>query len=451
MEKAITEDIIIIGTAHISAKSVAEVKAAIEKHRPKAVAIELDERRFETLAEGRKKWESTPLTQLIHGRNAYFFMAQALLSSMQKRMGKEFGVEPGSEMLAAVEGAKGVGAKLVLADRDITITLQKAWRLMTFREKFRIWWEMMKLMVPTVEEEEEEGGKGDDKEAGGKKGEGTGEGTEGKGTEGDEGLTEEERKAKYDKFKKKLAGKGSLKEKLDFDEMMEDDILTAMMEELRVLAPTVAEVLIRERDIYISKRIVDAYEKHGKVVAVVGAGHVHGIEKYVKRALVKKKSLPTYKKLERVPPKGFDWLKAVGYSIPILFIALCVWLAYTARWDDILQVLVWWSLITGTCAMIGAIVAWGHPVSWVVAFLAAPIATLHPAIATGWFAGAAELWVRKPKNKDLLELMSGDYETFGQYYHNKVFKIIIVTAFTNLGAMVGTFIAGSKILTDICL
>jgi len=221
------------------------------------------------------------------------------------------------------------------------------------------------------------------------------------------------------------------------------------MEELRRIAPTVANVLIKERDVYISKRIVDAYRRHGRIVAVVGAGHVAGIERYVKKALAKKK-LPTYKKLEYVPPKKVDWLKLVGYSIPVLFIGLCVWLAYTARWGDILDMLVWWTLITGTCAMIGCIVAWGHPVSWVVAFAAAPIATLHPALATGWFAGAAELWVRKPENKDLMELMSGDYETFGQYYRNKVFKILIVTAFTNLGAMVGTFIAGSKIASEIC-
>jgi pheromone shutdown-related protein TraB len=462
MEAKIGDDIVLIGTAHISEKSVEEVKAAIERYKPDVVGIELDENRYKVLLDKAKAWKNLPLRKLIEGRNSYFFMAQAFLTNMQKRLGDQTGVEPGSEMLAAAEAAKEHGAEISFIDRDITITLKRAWRKMRFMERTKVFWELMKLVAPPEEEEME----------------------------------------------------------IDLEELMREDAISMMMRELKGFAPTVAEVLIDERDEYISKRILESTRK-GKVVAVVGAGHLEGIRRNIEKVRKGSRKLRPYEELERIPRKGFSWsfgitgmfiglmvgnflgqllfpfylegldlgsfhmwhplykevvlvrtaialfcmlgllmgllgagltgMKGLGYSIPFLFVFLLVFLAVNSKWDDIRDVLVYWILINGICALIGAIIAWGHPASWVAAFLAAPWTSLNPAVAAGWVAGAVELWVRKPKNEDLLELFSGTFETFGEFLRNKVFKVIAVTALVNLGSIVGTFIAGWWIASKICI
>jgi len=105
LEEKITENIILIGTAHISEESVSEVRRAIETHQPAIVAVELCQRRFESITK-KDKWENTPVTALIKSNNAYFMLAQTFLSSIQRRLGQEYGVEPGSEMIAAMQEAE---------------------------------------------------------------------------------------------------------------------------------------------------------------------------------------------------------------------------------------------------------------------------------------------------------------------------------------------------------
>ena len=129
MEVKVSDNIILIGTAHISKDSVKEVRDAIEKYKPDIVAVELCERRHEAITK-KDKWESTPVTQLLKSNNAYLMLAQTFLSSIQRRLGKEYGVEPGSEMIAAMQEAKKFGLQVALVDRDISVTLKRAWRKM---------------------------------------------------------------------------------------------------------------------------------------------------------------------------------------------------------------------------------------------------------------------------------------------------------------------------------
>jgi pheromone shutdown-related protein TraB len=461
MEETIGDDIILIGTAHISEKSVEEVKEAIAKYKPDVVGVELDANRFKVLKDQAKAWKNLPLRKLIEGRNSYFFIAQAFLTNMQKKLGASTGVEPGSEMLAAASAAKEHGAEISFVDRDITITLKRAWRKMKLRERMKIFWELMKLVAPPEEEEME----------------------------------------------------------FDVDELMKEDAISMMMKELKGFAPTVAEVLISERDEYISKKVLEGTKK-GKVLAVVGAGHLKGIKKNIEKVRSGKRKLRSYKDLETIPRRGFRWsfavtgafiglmvgnflamllypgylegldlghfhmwhpayrgvvlvrtavaymciigmvigligagltgMKGLGYSIPFLFIFMLVFLALGNEWGDVRDVLIVWILINGICSLIGAILAWGHPASWAAAFLAAPWTSLNPALAAGWVAGAVELAIRKPKNEDLLELFSGSFDTLGDFLRNKVFKVIAVTALVNLGSIVGTIIATWWIASNIC-
>ncbi len=376
MKVKVNDNIILVGTAHISKDSVKEVKEVIEKYKPDIVAVELCKRRYEAITK-KDQWENTPITTLLKSNNAYLMLAQTFLSSIQRRLGKEYGVEPGSEMIAAMDEAKEHNLEVALVDRDISVTLKRAWRGMGFREKFRLTWEFMKAILGYDEEELEE---------------------------------------------------------LDLKELMNQDVISAMMEEFGEIAPSVANVLIHERDEYIAKKILDESKK-GKVVAVVGAGHLNGIKKY----LEKKKLDVDLKKLEYIPKKRFSILKTVGYTVPIIFVALIVYLFLTGGWGRAADALLMWFLINGSLSALGAIIARGHPLTWLTAFVAAPLTSLNPAIAAGWVAGYVEFKLRKPVVKDFQNLSKID--STKDFFNNRVIRLLMVVALANLGSMIGTFVA----------
>ena len=379
MLEKVNDKIILVGTAHISKESVEEVKKAIKDYKPDVVAVELCKRRHEAITK-KDKWENTPVTKLLKSNNAYLMLAQTFLSSIQRRLGKEYGVEPGSEMIAAMDVAKENKIDVALVDRDISITLKRAWRKMGFGEKFKLTWEFLKAILGYEEEDAED---------------------------------------------------------LDLEKLMDQDVISALMEEFGEIAPSVAEVLIHERDVYIAKKILDESKK-GKVVAVVGAGHIKGI----KKQLEKKKLETDLKKLEIVPKKRIKITKIAAYSIPVLFVALILWLVYsrgTDAWDQIKNVFIWWFLINGSLSAVGAAIARGHPLSIGTAFIAAPLTSLNPAIAAGWVAGYVEAKLRTPVVRDFKELSK--IESFKDFWNNRVIRLLMVVALANLGSMIGTLIA----------
>ena len=379
LQVKVKDNILLVGTAHISKDSVEEVRAAIDSFKPDIVAVELCKRRFEAITE-KDKWENTPLTSLLKSNNAYLMLAQTFLSSIQRRLGKEYGVEPGSEMVAAIDEAKKHNLQVALVDRDISITLKRAWRKMGIREKFRLSWEFLKAMVGFDEEELED---------------------------------------------------------LDLKELMDQDVISALMEEFGEIAPSATTVLIHERDEYIAKKISDESKK-GKVLAVVGAGHIKGI----KEQLEKKNVFTDLAQLEQVPKKRIKITKVIGYSIPILFVALIAWLVLTRgpeALDQLKNVFIWWFLIIGSLSAIFTAIARGHPLSILTAFFAAPFTALHPAIAAGWVAGYVEAKIRSPVVKDFKELSR--IETFKEFWNNRVIRLLMVVALANVGSMIGTIIA----------
>jgi pheromone shutdown-related protein TraB len=379
LQVKVNDNIILIGTAHISKESVKEVKDAIEKYKPDIVAVELCQRRYDAITK-KDQWEKTPVTKLLKSNNAYLMLAQTFLSSIQRRLGKEYGVEPGSEMIAAIDEAKKHNLEVALVDRDISITLKRAWRKMGFKEKFRLTWEFLKALMGYDEEEIEE---------------------------------------------------------LDLKKLMDQDVISTLMEEFGEIAPSVSTVLIHERDKYIAKKIQDESKK-GKVVAVVGAGHLKGL----KKQLEKKKLRINLKELEEVPKKRIRITKFAAYLIPVLFVALIVYLIFTRgpdAWGQIKNVFFWWFIINGSLSAIGAAIARGHPLSIGTAFLAAPLTSLNPAIAAGWVAGYVEAKLRTPVVKDFKELSK--IENFKEFWNNRVIRLLMVVALANLGSMIGTIIA----------
>jgi pheromone shutdown-related protein TraB len=385
LEEKINDNIILIGTAHISEESVNEVRQAIETYKPDIVAVELCQRRYDTITQ-KDKWENTPVSALIKSNNAYFMLAQTVLSSIQRRLGEEYGVAPGSEMIAAMDEAKKHNIKVALVDRDITVTLKRAWRKMGVREKFRVIWEFLKAMIGYDEEELEE---------------------------------------------------------LDLKELMKQDVISQMMEEFSKIAPSAATVLISERDQYIAQKIFDESKK-GKIVAVVGAGHITGIKKYLQTQELN----INLQELEKITKKRISLVKIIEVAIPVIFFSVIGWIIYstgTDPWNKIKDIFLVWFLVHGILSAVGAAIARGHPLSILTAFAAAPFTSLEPFFAPGWFAGLVELKLRKPLIKDFQDLSK--LESMRDFFKNKVIRLLMLVALANLGSMIGTIIALPWILS----
>ncbi len=210
----------IVGTAHISERSVEEVRQTIEAVRPDTVCVELCKTRHEAMVDA-SRWQNLDIFQVIKQRKFLFLLANLGLGAYQRRLGDKLGVKPGAELMEAVQAAEDVGAELVLADRDIQATLKRTWANLSFFNKFQVLGALM-------------------------------EGSFGKGEE----LTE-----------------------ADLEKLKEKDTLSEAMKEFAEKMPQVQIPLIDERDRFLMSAIEDAPGQ--TIVAVVGAGHVEGMTGYL--------------------------------------------------------------------------------------------------------------------------------------------------------------------------
>lgn len=217
-EAEVRDEIILIGTAHVSNKSVEEVKTVIARERPDIVAIELCRGRYESLKGGVK---DVAVTDILKGGNMTLFLVHSVLAYFQNKIGSELDVKPGSEMIAAIDASEELNIEIALVDRDINVTLQRFIAKMGFFEKLKMFGALAGAVF----------------------------------------------------------GFGKTAE-IDIDTITEEDVVTQMVSELRQFSPTTASVLIEERDAFIAKKLVDL-KGRGRVVAIVGAGHRSGITEYL--------------------------------------------------------------------------------------------------------------------------------------------------------------------------
>lgn len=322
-----------------------------------------------------KKWEDTNILDIIKQGKIFLFLINLLLSNYQKKLGDKFGVKPGSEFIEAINVAEKENIKIALIDRDIQTTLKRAWNKMKLKEKLKL---MFGVFLGFFEEEEEE----------------------------------------------------------DIIEKLQDkDIVNELLNELSKEIPSVKETLIDERDKYIALKILQSDAK--KLVAVIGRGHMDGVKRALSE-LNKKGIKREIKELELVPQKK-NSLKYIGYLIPMIFFGIVIYGFFTKGIEFTMKVFFVWIMVNGTLSALGAALALAHPVSILVAFVAAPITSLNPTIAAGWFAGLSEVKFRKPKIKDFEGLNS--INGFTDLWKNGVTRIILVVAFSNIGSTIGTIYA----------
>jgi pheromone shutdown-related protein TraB len=188
--------------------------------------------------------------------------------------------------------------------------------------------------------------------------------------------------------------------------------------------------LIDERDRYLAEKIRQAPGK--KIVAVVGAGHVPGIKKYWQMPI-------DLKSLETLPPKK-KTLQLLKWFLPLSIVALLIYGFFTDGAKAGTGMVIWWVLAHGILAGIGAVIAFGHPLTVLSSMLAAPLTALNPMIAAGWVSGLVEAFSRKPKVRDF-ESLPQDILSIKGFWKNKVTRVLLVVVFTNLGSSLGTFVA----------
>lgn len=208
-------EFVVVGTAHISRESADLVREVIERERPDCVCIELDAQRHEALSKP-ERFESLDLKQVIRSQQLATLMLSLVMATYQRRLGFRLGIQPGTELMEASRTAEALGIPVALCDRDVRVTLRRAWAALGPWRKLMLLSSLMAGMFEKVE------------------------------------LTEE-----------------------DLRELRSEDVLSRLMRELGEAFPGLKAVLIDERDSYLTHRMKEAPGR--KVVAVVGAGHVEGI------------------------------------------------------------------------------------------------------------------------------------------------------------------------------
>jgi pheromone shutdown-related protein TraB len=368
-------EFILVGTAHVSKASVEEVREVIQREGPDRVCLEIDETRYNSLIK-KQHWQSLNIGQVLRERKGFLLLANLVLSSFQRRLGVEMGVAPGEEMITAVRVCQEQGIAFSLCDRDIQVTLRRAWSRSSFWGKNK----MLAAMLSSI----------------------------------------------------------FTREKLDAEEierLKSRSTFQNMMEELASFLPSVKEVLIDERDRYLATRLYNSEGK--KIVAVIGAGHVGGIAENLQAleagtlendtsSLV---TIPPRKKISRVLP----------YLVPAIIVGLIVAGFFRSGWQLSLSMLWKWILVNGTLSAIGSLLALAHPITIAAAFLGAPITSLNPTIGVGLVTGIIEATLRKPRVTDF-ENLPEDLLGFRGFFRNRITHILLVFLFSSIGSSLGTFI-----------
>jgi pheromone shutdown-related protein TraB len=364
------KEITLIGTAHVSMESANLVGRVIEEERPDTVCVELCQSRYQSITQ-KNQWQNTDLLKAIKEKKAFLLLLNLMLAYFQKKIGQKLGIKPGEEIRRAIKAAEAVGATIHLADRDIRITLSRTWRLMGL-------WTKIKLFAQSV-------------------------------------------------FS--MGEVDSIKEE-DIENLKKGDVLETLLSEIGKSFPEIRRILIDERDQYLAHKIRTAPGR--KIVAVVGAGHVPGIQSYWEKQV-------DMDMLDQIPPKGkvFHLLK---WGIPILIVGLIILGFFIVGSTAGIHMIKWWILANAVLAGLGAAIAMGHPLTVLSAIVAAPLTSLNPMIAAGWVAGLVEVLLGKPKVKDF-ENLPEDISSLKGFWKNKITRVLLVVVFTNIGSSLGTFVA----------
>jgi pheromone shutdown-related protein TraB len=371
----------LLGTAHVSRASADDVAALLEHGDYDAVAVELCPARHQALVNP-DVWGQTDLYQVFRQGRTTMMAASLALGAYQQRLAEQFDVRPGAEMQAALEGALARGLPVLLIDRDLGTTLRRVYRNVP-------WWQRLGIV----------GG---------------------------------------------LLGSVLSREQVseqEIERLKEGDILETTFAEFADRNTVLYQPLIAERDEYMAARLCEEARDggHRNILAVIGAGHLKGIAAHLENGGTCADPKAVVQRLEQRPqparwPKLIPWL--------IVAVILAGFVIGFSRSPELGWAMVWdWLLINGVLSALGALIAAGHPVTVLTAFLAAPWTSLNPMIGAGMVAGAVELYFRKPRVADFNNLRH-DVTHWRGWWKNRVSRTLLVFFLASFGSAIGTYVAG---------
>jgi pheromone shutdown-related protein TraB len=372
--------ILLVGTAHISRQSADLVQRIIDEESADLVCIELDEKRFAALSNP-QQWENLDLKQIIRKKQLSTLLVNLVLASYQKKLGGKLGIQPGTELLTAAKAAEKKNIPVELCDRDVRVTLRRAWKATSLFKKGYL---VVSLLTSLFDD-----------------------------TELDE-----------DKL----------------EELRQKDVLSEMMNEIGKALPAAKRALIDERDIFMAERIKNAPGQ--RIIAVVGAGHMAGIQK-----VIGQDNSTLMEEINTIPPISKVW-KIVGWSIPAAILLSLVIIGFRQGAGEAGANALYWILANGIPSAIGAVFALAHPATVLSAFAAAPITSLTPVIGAGYVCAFVQVMTRPPVVKEF-EAVAGDIATVRGWWQNKLLRIFLVFLLTGLGSSIGTWVGGYKIFTNL--
>ncbi|KAB2900498.1 MAG: TraB/GumN family protein [Dokdonella sp.] len=376
-------EFVLLGTAHVSRVSAEAVRAMLERESFDAVAVELCNSRYQSIRNP-EAFRSLDLFQVIRQRKVGLVAANLALSAFQRRLAEQFHIEPGAEMKAAIDGAEQRGLPLWLIDREIGTTLKRAHRSVGFLDRMAIVGGLGASLLTREEVSEEE-----------------------------------------------------------IEKLKQGDLLGSMFNEFARESPPLYEALIAERDRFMSAQL----RRHAgegsarKVLVVIGAGHLQGIEQEL--STQRDAPQPLIDQLAGTPPAS-RWPRIIAAAVFVI-IAAAIGLAFTRGARAGTDALLAWVLFTGGFAAIGAIAAAAHPLSVLAAFITAPLKPFRPGIPASAVSAGVEAWLRKPRVADF-DALRDDVAHWSGWWKNRIARTLLNFMFVTFGTVLGEYTAGIHII-----
>ncbi|RDI99502.1 TraB family protein [Dyella solisilvae] len=380
---------VVLGTAHVSRTSVDAVTALLGHEHFDAVAVELCESRAQGMRDP-DAFKQMDLFQVIRQGKAGMVAASLVLSSFQKRLAEQYGIQPGAEMKAGMDGAEQRGLPLWLVDREVGTTLRRAWHNVGFWQRFGL----LGGLVASVFEREQI-------------------------------------------------------EETEIEKLKQGDMLESAFSEFATNSAPLYRSLIAERDAYMAARLREQAALAGfgegkRVLVVIGAGHLKGLCEQLRT----QKGDPSAEAevLAAAPPKA-SWPKWLAIG---LVLAVFVAIGFAFHRDTSLgtAALRDWVLYTGGFSVLGAMIAGAHPLSILAAFIAAPIKPFRPGIPSGGISAMVEAWVRRPRVADF-ESLRDDIGHWSGWWKNRVARTLLNFFLVSFGTIIGEYTAGIHIFRSL--
>lgn len=373
----------LLGTAHVSRASVAAVEALIEAHDYDAVAVELCEGRYQALRDP-DALAKLDLIRVIREGKVGLVAANLALSSYQRRLAEQLGVEPGAEMRAAIQAAEAKSTAVWRIDRDVGTTLRRAHAAVGFWQKLTLSSGLVASLF--VDEKVDEA---------------------------------------------------------EIEKLKQGDLLESSFHEFAKRSEPLYRALIAERDSYMGAALRQQAEdsRPRKVLAVVGAGHLQGLAE----KLASDATAPAAQRadLDRLPPPG-RWGTWIGLLVAAFVLGGFIY-GFSQGTEVGTDLVLRWVLVTGTLGALGCLAAGGHPLSILGAFVASPLTPLHPALSSGMVSALIETWVRRPTVADFAHLRD-DVGTLRGWWRNRVARVLLNFFLTSFGTALGVYVAGWSML-----